>query len=91
VDRFPSMRWPQLERILTREPLNYRLERHKGRRPKGGSHKKLVADGRPDLYMAFHDQAEIPGRTIRTILVDQVGLSEDEARALVTGRRKGAG
>jgi len=32
--------------------------------------------------MAFHDRQELPGGLVRTILVDQVGLAEEEARAL---------
>jgi predicted RNA binding protein YcfA (HicA-like mRNA interferase family) len=77
VDEFPSMRWPKLRRILQRAPLNYEITRQKG------SHKKLEAEGRPILRLSFHDKQELPGSLIRTILVEQVGLTEDEARALV--------
>lgn len=74
---FPSMRWQRLYRILSRAPLNYRVERQ------SGSHRKLVAEGRPDLRMAFHDQEEIPGGLVREILVKQVGLTVDEAKSLL--------
>lgn len=87
---FPSMRWPQLYRILTRAPLNYSIERPRNRKRKG-SHQKLVADGRPDLRVAFHDQQEIPGGLVREILVVQVGLSEDEARQVIRGKGKRPG
>lgn len=86
---FPSMRWPQLFRILTRAPLSYSVERPKGRKKKG-SHRKLVATGRPDLRMAFHDQQELPGGLVREILVEQVGLSEEQAMRLVQGRGEGS-
>ncbi len=83
MDRFPSMKWPKLRRILERAPLNYRITRQRG------SHKKLVADGRPDLRLSFHDNQDLPGGLVRDVLVDQVGLSEEEARTLI-GRMKGA-
>lgn len=74
---FPSMRWPRLFAILSRAPLNYTVERQ------SGSHRKLVADGRPTLRMAFHDRQDLPGNLVRTILVEQVGLTEQEARELL--------
>lgn len=77
MSQFPSCRWPALERVLTRKPLEYRITRQ------SGSHRTLEADGRPILHLSFHDQQEIPGRTIRKILVNDVGLTEDEARKLL--------
>jgi predicted RNA binding protein YcfA (HicA-like mRNA interferase family) len=77
VDRFPSMRWPQLRRILEREPLNYRIVHQEG------SHRTLEAEGRPRLRLSFHDDAEIASGQIRTILVRDVGLTVDEARGLL--------
>lgn len=77
MDRFPSMRWPQLERILTRSPLNYRVTSHEG------SHRKLEASGRPTLYLSFHDRQELASGLVRKILVHDVGLNEDEAHNLL--------
>lgn len=75
--QFPSMRWPQLRRILEREPLCYRVARQQG------SHRTMVADGRPTLLMSFHDGQELPGGLVRKILIRDVGLSEVEALRLL--------
>lgn len=77
LGRFPSMRWPQLERILTRHPLNYTITRQ------NGSHRTLDAPGRPTLRLSFHDRQELPGGLVRKILVQDIGLTEDEARKLL--------
>jgi len=74
---FPSMRWPQLERILTRTPLNYVITRQ------AGSHKTLEAEGRPTLRLSFHDQQELPPGLVKKILVQDVGLTVDEALTLL--------
>ena len=79
MDPFPSLRWPQLRRILEREPLGYGIERQEG------SHRKLVAPGRPDLHLSFHDDQTLPPGLVRKILVNDVGLSETEARELLRG------
>lgn len=71
------MRWPKLERILTRQPLNYVVTRQTG------SHRTLEAPGRPTLHLSFHDRQELPGGLVRKILVQDVGLSEEEARSLL--------
>jgi predicted RNA binding protein YcfA (HicA-like mRNA interferase family) len=73
------MKWPRLERVLKRKPLQY--QRHKGG---GGSHRKMVSrNGYPDLYLAFHDDKTLSPGLVRDILVEQVGLSEDEALKLL--------
>lgn len=77
MDRYPSMKWPELRRILERAPLGYRVTRQ------SGSHKTMEADGRPMLHLAFHDSQELPGGLIRKILLKDVGLSDQEARALI--------
>ena len=76
---FPSLRWPQFSRILEREPLGYHIERQ------DGSHRKLTAPGRPDLWLSFHDNQTLPPGLVRKILVNDVGLSEAEAWELVRG------
>jgi predicted RNA binding protein YcfA (HicA-like mRNA interferase family) len=71
------MGWPELRRILSRSPLNYEVVRQRG------SHRTLRAEGRPELHLAFHDNAEIPGGLVKKILVKDVGLTEVEARKLL--------
>jgi predicted RNA binding protein YcfA (HicA-like mRNA interferase family) len=44
-----------------------------------GSHKKLACDGRPQLTFACHQGDEVSARTVRRILVQQVGLTPAEA------------
>jgi predicted RNA binding protein YcfA (HicA-like mRNA interferase family) len=75
--RFPSLKAQQLLRVLTREPLSYRVVR------RVGSHRRLVAAGRPSLTFSFHDRQTIRPATVRRILCDQVGLDEDEALRLL--------
>ena len=78
VSEWPALRWPQLRRVLTRAPLLYRIVRQTG------SHLKLEsASGYPQLHLAYHDRSEIPGGQVRRILVDGVGLTENEARTLL--------
>ncbi|MGN6371524.1 MAG: type II toxin-antitoxin system HicA family toxin [Solirubrobacteraceae bacterium] len=77
MSRFPSLKAPRLLSVLRRDPLGYEIVRQRG------SHRKLEAEGRPPLTFAFHDADTIPGGMVRKILVDQVGLDEDEARKLV--------
>lgn len=57
--------------------LGYEIER------RSGSHRRLVADGRPPLTFAFHDSASLSPGEVRDILVKQVGLDRDEALRLV--------
>lgn len=74
---FPSLKARRLLSILKAKPLSSGIVRQTG------SHRRMEADGRPPLTFAFHDGATIPGRMVRKIVVDQVGLDEDEARALI--------
>jgi len=57
--------------------LGYQIERQKG------SHRRLVAAGRPSLTFAFHDSVSLSPGVVRDILVKQVGLSQDEALRVV--------
>jgi hypothetical protein len=78
--QFPSLTWPQLQRVLKRKPLRYVLEPASG----GGSGKKLTSrEGYPDLILHFHDKAQIAPGLVRNILVKQVGLTEEEALQLL--------
>lgn len=78
MESFPSLKARQLLRVLRRKPLRYRVVRQKG------SHRTLRSKtGYPDLVVAFHDRATVPGGMVRHILVNQVRLGETEARRLV--------
>lgn len=74
---FPSMKARRLRAVLEREPLGYRAVR------RAGSHWRMEAPGRPPLTFAFHDRATVPGGVVRRILMQDVGLAEDEARGLL--------
>ena len=47
--------------------LGYEIERQRG------SHRRLVAEGRPPLTFAFHDSESLSPGVVRDILVKQVG------------------
>lgn len=71
------MKAKRLLAVLEREPLNYRVSRQ------SGSHRRMEALGRPPLTFAFHDRATVPSGLVRKVLVNDVGLAEDEARKLL--------
>lgn len=77
--QFPSLSAGRLEKAL--RGLGYSVKSQRG------SHKKLTADGRLDLMFAFHKGIEVPPGLVRKILVKDVGLTEDEALALLRGKR----
>jgi predicted RNA binding protein YcfA (HicA-like mRNA interferase family) len=66
-----------LFRVLTREPLGYRVVRQ------SGSHRRMEAPGRAPITFSFHDRQTIRPATVKRILCNQVGLSEDEALRLL--------
>jgi len=65
--------------VLTREPLAYEITRQKG------SHRTLEAEGRPKLLWSYHPRATVPPGVIRKYLVNQIGMSEADALALLKG------
>jgi predicted RNA binding protein YcfA (HicA-like mRNA interferase family) len=73
---FRSMKASELYRLLERA-LGYDTIRH------SGSHRTMKARGRPTLHLAFHDKQTIPPGLVRKILVKDVGLSIDDAEALL--------
>lgn len=77
VPTFPSMKGRALERVLLKAPLNYRVARQ------SGSHRRLVAPGRPPLTFSYHDGDTVPPGVVRKILVKDVGLTESEALELL--------
>jgi predicted RNA binding protein YcfA (HicA-like mRNA interferase family) len=52
-----------------------------------GSHRRLVAEGRPPLTFAFHDDRSLTPVEVRDILVRQVGLTLDDALKVIRGGR----
>jgi predicted RNA binding protein YcfA (HicA-like mRNA interferase family) len=75
---FPSLKARRLLAILEREPLAYETTRQ------SGSHRRMESrNGYPPLGFSFHDRVTIPPRTVRKILVQDVGLTEDQAKRLV--------
>lgn len=77
VTAFPSLKARALFRVLTSEPLGYRVVRQ------SGSHRRMEASGRPPLTFSFHDRQTIRPATVKKILCKQVGLSENEALRLL--------
>lgn len=75
---FPSMGSNQFKRLL-RKRLGYEEVPDSG----SGSHSWLESEDYPRIRWAFHDSREISSIEIRKILVNQVGLSLDEARRLM--------
>ena len=78
MKKFKSLKAAVFYRLLTSSPLNYRLEKSKG-----GSHRKLVADGRKSITFYWHDSVEISGYIIRDLMINRALLSEEEAFKLV--------
>lgn len=74
--QFPAVKVRALLAALTNDPLGYRITRQ------AGSHRRLEAPGRPPLTIAFHSQ-EVPGFLVRRILVNEVGLSVEEALEVI--------
>lgn len=72
---YPSMKSSDLLHILAH--LGYIEYR------RVGSHRRLKANGRPDLTFAFHDGQTVPPGLVRKILAKDVGLSEDEIREIL--------
>ena len=76
--KFKSLKAGIFYRLLTSNPLNYRLEKSNG-----GSHRKLVTDGSKSITFYWHDSVEISGYVIRDLLANKALLSEEEAFKLV--------
>jgi predicted RNA binding protein YcfA (HicA-like mRNA interferase family) len=75
--RFPAVKAGRLLRILESKPLCYRVARQRG------SHRRLEARHYPPLTFPFHRSATVRPRTVRKILVNEVGLSVEEALELL--------
>lgn len=71
------MKASELLNILMRKPLNYRIIRVRG------SHRTLVAIGRPTILFAFHTSKEISAREVKGVLMGQVKLNQVEALEVI--------
>jgi predicted RNA binding protein YcfA (HicA-like mRNA interferase family) len=71
------MKAKRLLAVLEREPLGYRVVRQ------SGSHRRLRSPHHPPITFAFHVRATVRGSTVREILVEYVGLDQDQARKLL--------
>jgi predicted RNA binding protein YcfA (HicA-like mRNA interferase family) len=80
VAKFPRLKCRQLLTLLKR--LGYTVDWQTG------SHRQMSADGRKRITLSYPEGADVPPGVIRKNLVDQAGLSEDEAIAFVEGRWK---
>ena len=78
MKKFKSFKAAVFYRLLTSNPLNYRLSKIKG-----GSHRTLIADGRKSITFYWHDSVEISGYIIRDLMINRALLSEEEAFKLV--------
>lgn len=75
---FPSLKAGQLLAVLMRAPLNYRITRQRG------SHRRLESSaGYPPLSFSYHEGATVPPGAVKKILTKDVGLSEEDALALL--------
>lgn len=75
---FPSLKAKRLLSILCRKPLEYEVVRQKG------SHRVLESrNGYPWLLFSFHDGQTLPPGLVRKVLMDDVGLTLDEAKGLL--------
>ena len=78
MKKFKSLKAGIFYRLLTSNPLNYRLTTNKV-----GSHKTLVAPERLSITFTWHAGVEISGNTVRKILITRALLTEEEAYKLV--------
>jgi predicted RNA binding protein YcfA (HicA-like mRNA interferase family) len=75
---FPSLKGRELLAVLMRKPLLYRVDRQTG------SHRTLKSGaGYPDVHFSFHEGVTVPRGAVKKVLTKDVGLSEQEALALL--------
>lgn len=67
----------RLRQIL--EKLGYRRVPGRGH----GSHEILRCEGRPPITWAHHNATTIPPKLVRSILIREVGLSQQEAKEVL--------
>lgn len=71
----------KFRRTILQGRLGYRLVPGRGK----GSHRFYAAEGRPPVMFAYHDNDNLGGSELRSILTHQVGLTVDEARRVANG------
>jgi predicted RNA binding protein YcfA (HicA-like mRNA interferase family) len=79
MEAFPSMKAGDLLRVLCRDPLGYSVDRQRG------SHRRLVSEKYPPLLFSFHDGVTVAPRLVRKILLQDVGLTAEEAEEVLEG------
>jgi len=72
------MKTKELIRCLYGSPLYYKIIRQKS------SHRTLKSAYYPTLTIGYHDSVEVSGRYIKNLLVNEIGLSEDMARQVIS-------
>lgn len=77
MGQFPAVKQRDLLKAL--QFLGYETVRQRG------SHQKMEAEGRPSLTFAFHPGKEIGPRAVQKVLVQDVGLTQEEALAILKG------
>lgn len=77
-DEFPSMKATKLLQILKKN-LGYRSVAKSG----PGSHTWLEAEGRPRIRWAFHNKVTLAPGLVRKVLVQEAGLTIEEAREVL--------
>ena len=75
VSRFPALKPDRVLRLL--RPVGYRKVRQ------SGSHVLLRADGRQPIILPMHKGTTVKPKHLRAMLVERVGLTDDEIRALL--------
>ncbi len=75
VSLFPALKPDQVLRLL--RGLGYEKVRQRG------SHVLLRAEGRQPLLLSVHKGSTVKPKHLRAILVDRVGLTDEEIKALM--------
>ena len=75
VSRFPALKPNQVLRLLRR--IGYQKVRQRG------SHVLLRAEGRQPIILPLHKGRTVKPKHLREMLVDRVGLSDEEIEALL--------
>ena len=75
--KFPGLKFNRLLRIVTSNPLNFKIIKRKG--------KSLTlenANGKK-IQMCWSSSVDIPGKIVKIFLLEEIGLTEEEAWKLI--------
>ena len=75
VSRFPALKPDRVLRLLRQ--VGYQKVRQRG------SHISLRAEGRQTITLSMHKGRTVKPKHLRAMLVERVGLTEDEIEALL--------